>query len=241
MDNKHPIIESLAEDLLTRDHLRKYLGVGRNRIPEILERFELHPVEGKFPIRAVWRQILGSSPSTPNRRRCCASICARPAGSPPRSAVAIRRSARNSGSTGSNIRSRRSISEIRTRTRVRSGGSRPKSVPRRWATTSRASRSPRRIARWRHASTSPEPSLIRMVRRPSITLLPEFCTTTLDYPHNDSNNVRSYYCGKTNYFNLRISTTVFSRAKYLGTVMSKAISSRKHSSVHVKYRSGHVA
>ena len=62
MDNKHPIIESLAEDLLTRDHLRKYLGVGRNRIPEILERFELHPVEGKFPIRAVWRQILWIEP-----------------------------------------------------------------------------------------------------------------------------------------------------------------------------------
>ena len=62
MDHAHTVITPRNGDLLTRKELREYLDVGRNRIPEILERFDLRPVEGLFPFRSVWRQILWIEP-----------------------------------------------------------------------------------------------------------------------------------------------------------------------------------
>lgn len=67
MRNAHPVITPRNGDLLTREELRAYLDVGRNRIPAIVSRFDLQPIENLFPFRSVWRQILGLEPCDPEQ------------------------------------------------------------------------------------------------------------------------------------------------------------------------------
>jgi len=49
---------------LTREEMGFYLRVGKNEVAGIAKRFGLRPLEGLFPERALWRQILGLEPVT---------------------------------------------------------------------------------------------------------------------------------------------------------------------------------
>lgn len=64
-----PVIVPKTAGLLTRRELCAYLQVGVNEIPRILERFGLEPVEGGFPSRSVWRQVLGVEPVDEDQER----------------------------------------------------------------------------------------------------------------------------------------------------------------------------
>ncbi|WP_297976221.1 hypothetical protein [uncultured Amaricoccus sp.] len=48
--------------LLTRQELADLVNVGINEIPRLLGQFHLMPIEGCFPVRSVWRQVLGVEP-----------------------------------------------------------------------------------------------------------------------------------------------------------------------------------
>ena len=51
-----------APGLLTRQELADLVNVGINEVPSLLGRFHLTPIEGRFPVRSVWRQVLGVEP-----------------------------------------------------------------------------------------------------------------------------------------------------------------------------------
>jgi hypothetical protein len=56
------IIVPGTSGLLTRQELADWLNVGINEVPRLLRRFHLTPIEGRFPVRSVWRQVLGVEP-----------------------------------------------------------------------------------------------------------------------------------------------------------------------------------
>lgn len=64
-----PLITPRTPGLLTREEFASYLQVGINEIPIIVVRFELEPVEGRFPWRSIWRQVMGIEPADPEQEQ----------------------------------------------------------------------------------------------------------------------------------------------------------------------------
>lgn len=56
------IITPETPDLLTREEFADLVNVGINEVPRLLCQFHLTPLEGRFPVRSVWRQVLGVEP-----------------------------------------------------------------------------------------------------------------------------------------------------------------------------------
>lgn len=57
-----PTIVPKTPGLLTRQELADLMNVGINEVPRLLDRFHLTPIEARFPVRSVWRQVLGVEP-----------------------------------------------------------------------------------------------------------------------------------------------------------------------------------
>ena len=60
-----PISTSLRqseEGWFTRRELQEYLGVGKNAVPGIADRFKLTCIDGSYDEREVWRRLLGLEP-----------------------------------------------------------------------------------------------------------------------------------------------------------------------------------
>lgn len=56
------IIEPRTPGLLTRREFASWLNVGINEVPRLMRQFHLTPIEGRFPVRSIWRQVLGVEP-----------------------------------------------------------------------------------------------------------------------------------------------------------------------------------
>lgn len=58
---RKPIIPASPAGLST-DELRRYLGVGRNNVSAIAQRFGIENLHGIYPESVVWRQLFGLTP-----------------------------------------------------------------------------------------------------------------------------------------------------------------------------------
>jgi len=58
---RQPIIPAKPAGLSTEE-LRRYLGVGRNAVSGIAQRFGIEKVHGLYPEPVVWRQLFGFAP-----------------------------------------------------------------------------------------------------------------------------------------------------------------------------------
>jgi hypothetical protein len=56
------IIDPKTPGLLTRCDFAEFLNVGINEVPRLVRQFHLTPLEGHFPVRSVWRQVLCLEP-----------------------------------------------------------------------------------------------------------------------------------------------------------------------------------